>query len=468
MNTTNDKLLHHKIPSLLITLAIPMIVAQLVNVLYNIVDRLYISHIPDIGTAALTGVGVTFPIIMLISAFSALIGGGGAPLASIRLGAKKEEEAQSILGSCFFSLTIIAIVLTIFFLTFQTEVLKAFGASTETLPYAMQYMSIYLFGTIFVQYALGLNMFINAQGFTKIGMATVTLGAVTNIILDPIFIFVFDMGVQGAALATVISQALSAIWVVRFLLSEKSNLRIQKKYVRFNKKVVFLVVSLGISPFVMQSTESLVSIVFNTQLAQYGGDLYVGSMVILSSIMQIIMLPLTGLNNGAQPIIGYNFGAKKYARVKETVKCSLIINLTFTTIMCLICVLTPQLLYTFFTPDPKLHAILAEIMPIYFFGIFMFGAQSSLQNAFMSLGQAKTSLILALLRKVILLIPLIFLIPRVTNLGVNGVFYAEAIADIVAASCTAITFFFVGRKILNHKDEKEIVVENPPKQEAIS
>lgn len=450
---SSKKLLHQPVPSLLISLAIPMIVAQVVNCLYNIVDRLFISHIPDIGTQALTGVGVTFPILMLISAFSALIGSGGAPLASIRLGAGKEEEAQKILGSCVFSLTIISLLLTTFFMLFQEPILSAFGASEATLPFAMEYLSIYLIGTIFVQYTLGLNTFINAQGYSKIGMMTIAIGAIINIILDPIFIFVLDMGVRGAAFATVISQAVSAIWVVKFLCSKKSHLRIQKQYIHFNRRIIWLIVSLGISPFVMNATESLVSIALNTQLRALGGDIYVGSMVVMSSIMQLVMLPLNGLNNGAQPIIGYNYGAKKYDRVKTAIKWSLGINLSFSTSMFVLCVFLPNSLYQFFTPDTSLHAVLQQVMPIYFAGIFAFGAQSALQNAFMSLGQARTSLILALLRKVILLIPLIYILPRLTNGDVNSVFFAECIADILAAFATSLTFFLVGRKLLNRKTD---------------
>lgn len=450
MNTSTDKLLHHKIPSLLLRLAIPMIFAQLVNVLYNIVDRLYISYIPHIGTAALTGVGVTLPIITLISAFSALIGNGGAPLASIRLGAQKKEEAQKILGSCVFSLTLTAIVLTFFFYFFRTPILRAFGASDATLPYANQFLSIYLIGTIFVQYTLGLNTFINAQGFTKIGMMSVAIGAILNIVLDPIFIFGLDMGVKGAALATVISQGVSAIWILKFLTGQRTKLRIQRKYIRFQKQITILILSLGISPFIMNSTDSLVSIIFNTQLRSTGGDLYVGAMVVISSVMQIILLPLAGLNNGAQPIISYNYGAKQYDRVKEAIRCSLIANMTFTILMCLLCVFLPFLLYDFFTPDPKLRAILHTVMPLYYFGIFLFGAQSSLQNAFLSLGQAKISLVLALLRKIILLIPLIFIIPAITHSGVKGIFCAEGVADILAGSITTITFFVTIKKILRH------------------
>lgn len=455
MNKTDDKLLHSKVPGLLIKLAIPMIVAQLVNALYNIVDRLYISYIPDIGTVALTGVGVCFPIVMLISAFSALIGQGGAPLASIRLGAKKKDEAQKILGNCFFSLTACAIILTVIFFIFRSPILMAFGASENTLPFAKSYLQIYIIGTIFVQYSLGLNPFINAQGQTKIGMATVIIGAILNLILDPIFIFGLNMGVQGAALATIISQGVSAVWVIRFLASNKSQLQLTKANIHFDRHIFWLVVSLGISPFIMNSTDSLVSIVFNVQLKAMGGDLYVGAMVVLSSVMQLILIPLNGLNNGAQPIISYNYGAGQFSRVAQAVKTSFIINMTFTIIMCAICVFIPSLLYNMFTPDPALREILAKVMPLYYFGIFMFGAQSAFQNAFLSLGQAKVSLLLALLRKVILLIPLVYLIPLVTNSGVYGVFCAEGIADILAASTTTICFYFVGKKLL-HQDNKEL------------
>lgn len=455
METTNNKLLYNKVPQLLISLAIPMIVAQLVNALYNIVDRLYISYIPNIGTVALTGVGVCFPIVMLISAFSALIGQGGAPLASIRLGAKKEGEAQKILGNCFFSLTVCAIILTIIFFVFRSPILMAFGASDNTLPFAKKYLEIYIIGTIFVQYSLGLNTFINAQGKTKIGMATVVIGAILNLILDPIFIFGLNMEVQGAALATIISQGVSAIWVIHFLASEKSQLRLTKENIRFDYRIFWLVVSLGISPFIMNSTDSLVSIVFNVQLKTMGGDLYVGAMVVLSSVMQLILMPLNGLNNGAQPIISYNYGAGQFSRVRQAVKTSFLINMAFTIIMGGICVFLPSLFYNLFTPDPMLRSILAKVMPLYYFGIFMFGAQSAFQNAFLSLGQAKVSLLLALLRKVILLIPLIYLIPLITNSGVYGVFCAEGIADILAASSTSICFYFVSKKILN-KDDKRI------------
>ena len=282
----------------------------------------------------------------------------------------------------------------------------------------------------FVQYSLGLNPFINAQGKTKIGMATVAIGAILNLLLDPLFIFVFHLGVRGAALATVISQGVSALWVIRYLTSEKSKLRITREDFRFDKRIFWMVISLGISPFIMNSTDSLVTTVFNIQLSTMGGDLYVGAMVVLSSVMQLILMPLNGLNNGAQPIISYNYGAGVYSRVRQAVKTSFMINMSFTILMCLLCVFLPQLLYTWFTPDEQLRTILAQVMPLYYFGIFMFGAQSSLQNAFLSLGQAKVSLVLALLRKVILLIPLIYIIPAVTNSGVNGVFCAEGIADI--------------------------------------
>ncbi|MCI5774304.1 MAG: MATE family efflux transporter [Erysipelotrichaceae bacterium] len=451
MKTAESKLLNAKVPSLLLSLALPMIVAQMVNALYNIVDRVYISYIPNIGTTALTGVGVCFPILMLISAFSALIGQGGAPLASIRLGAKNKEEAQKILGNCFVSLTVCALILTGVFMIFSQPILFAFGASNDTIGYASDYLHIYLLGTIFVQYALGLNPFINAQGKTKIGMATVTIGAILNLLLDPLFIFGLGMGVKGAALATVIAQGVSALWVLKFLTGKQTELRISKEYLRFDPRIFFLVVSLGISPFIMNSTDSLVSIAFNVQLKAMGGDLYVGSMVVLSSVMQLILMPLNGLNNGAQPIISYNYGAKAYDRVKEAVKTSFIINMSFTILMWAICVFAPQLLYNIFTPDEQLRALLGQVMPLYYAGIFMFGAQSAFQNAFLSLGQAKVSLVLALLRKVILLIPLIYIIPMLTQSGVNGVYCAEAIADVLAGTTTMICFIIIGKKLLNNQ-----------------
>lgn len=455
MQESDLKLLHEKVPKLLISLALPMILAQMVNALYNIVDRIYISYIPNIGTTALTGVGICFPILMLISAFSALLGQGGAPLASIRLGAKKEKEAQKIVGNCFFSLTVCAILLTLIFYMFSKPILFAFGASNDTIGYAQSHLNIYLIGTIFVQYSLGLNPFINAQGKTKIGMATVAIGAILNLLLDPLFIFVFHLGVRGAALATVISQGVSALWVIRYLTSEKSKLRITREDFRFDKRIFWMVISLGISPFIMNSTDSLVTTVFNIQLSTMGGDLYVGAMVVLSSVMQLILMPLNGLNNGAQPIISYNYGAGVYSRVRQAVKTSFMINMSFTILMCLLCVFLPQLLYTWFTPDEQLRTILAQVMPLYYFGIFMFGAQSSLQNAFLSLGQAKVSLVLALLRKVILLIPLIYIIPAVTNSGVNGVFCAEGIADILAGTTTTICFLIIGKKLLNKPDKRQ-------------
>ena len=286
-------------------------------------------------------------------------------------------------------------------------------------------------------------------------MATVAIGAILNLLLDPLFIFVFHLGVRGAALATVISQGVSALWVIRYLTSEKSKLRITREDFRFDKRIFWMVISLGISPFIMNSTDSLVTTVFNIQLSTMGGDLYVGAMVVLSSVMQLILMPLNGLNNGAQPIISYNYGAGVYSRVRQAVKTSFMINMSFTILMCLLCVFLPQLLYTWFTPDEQLRTILAQVMPLYYFGIFMFGAQSSLQNAFLSLGQAKVSLVLALLRKVILLIPLIYIIPAVTNSGVNGVFCAEGIADILAGTTTTICFLIIGKKLLNKPDKRQ-------------
>lgn len=439
------------IGKLLFSLSLPAIAAQIVNLLYNVVDRMYIGRIEGIGTQALTGVGVSFPIIILISAFAGLIGMGGAPLASIRMGSKDHKGAEKIMGNCVSMMIIAALVLTVFFTIWNEPILYAFGASDATIPYALQYVQIYVLGTIFVLFSLGLNNFINAQGFAKIGMQTVIIGAIINIVLDPILIFVFDMGVQGAALATIISQGVSAIWVLLFLTGKKCTLKLRKMYMKLDMKIVSKVIALGISPFIMQSTECLINIVFNTQLLAMGGDLYVGAMVIMSSITQFVMMPMMGITQGAQPIIGYNYGAKQYNRVKKTVKLALSVAMSYTIIMWSICIFAPQLFTVIFSSDAQLRAITEQAMHIYFFGILMMGAQIVCQNAFVALGQAKISMLLALLRKIILLIPLIYIIPRVTDLGVDGIFLAQPIADIVAALTTAATFYILSKKILAEK-----------------
>lgn len=434
------------INKLIVSLALPAILAQLVNVLYNIVDRMYIGHIPEIGSLALTGLGISFPILTLISAFSAFVGAGGAPLAAIQLGKGNREKAEKILGNGVTVLLFFSVILTAFFMVWKTPLLYAFGASDDTIPYAIQYLQIYLCGTVFVQLALGLNMFISSQGFAKQAMYSVLIGAVINIVLDPIFIFGFGMGVRGAALATVISQACSTIWVVRFLVSKKSVLRIKKQYMKPDWKVIGGIAALGVSPFVMQATESLICITFNSGLQKYGGDLYVGSMTILQSVMQLVVIPISGLTQGTQPIISYNFGAHNFDRVKDAFKRILIICFTATTICCAVTIIAPSMFARMFTDRAELIQLVAKVLPIYMAGIWIFGVQMACQSSFMGMGQAKISLFLALLRKVILLIPLAIILPKF--FGVIGIYYSEPIADILAAVTTGTLFLLRFNKII--------------------
>lgn len=447
MDTKSDnKLGTEKIGKLVFSLALPAVIAQMVNVLYNIVDRMYIGHIPEIGSTALTGLGVCFPILMLISAFSAFVGSGGAPLASIQLGKGNKNEAEKILGNGVTMLLAFSIILTFGFMLFKEPLLYAFGASESTYTYANQYLSIYLLGTVFVQAAIGLNTFITCQGQAKVAMLSVLIGAIINIVLDPILIFTFDLGVKGAAIATIISQGCSALWVVGFLLSKRSSLRIKLSYLKPNWKIIGSIAALGVSPFIMQATESLINIVFNSGLQRYGGDVYVGSMTILQSVMQLFVLPTQGITMGTQPIISYNYGAKNHQRVKDTFKYTLIVTVTITTIATIAVVLFPQIFASMFTSDQELKALVIKVLPIFMAGIWIFGVQMACQSAFMGMGQAKISLFLALLRKVILLIPLALILPRFA--GVMGIYYAEPIADILAAITTGILFALNFKKIL--------------------
>lgn len=440
---------------LLMNLAIPAIVAQIVNVLYNIVDRIFIGRIHN-GDLAMAGVGVAFPIIVIISAVSALIGMGGAPLVAIKMGKNDNDGAEKILSNSFIMLVLLGAILTAGFLIFKEPILWAFGASDATIGYSNEYLTIYLIGTIFVQIALGMNPFINTQGFAKTGMITVMIGAVINIILDPILIFGFHMGVKGAALATILAQIISAIWVLTFLFGKKSILKIRKKYLIPDIKVLGSIVALGVSPFIMQSTESLVLISLNNKLLVYGGDLAVGAMTIMSSIMQIVMLPLMGLSQGAQPIISYNFGAKNYDRVKKTFKLLLISCLSYATIMWGALMLFPEMFVNIFNNKPELVEITAWSIRIYFAGIFMFGAQIACQQTFLALGQAKISLVLALLRKIVLLIPLIFILPMFLENKLMGVLTAEPVADILAATVTISCFIVFYKKILKPNNKSRV------------
>lgn len=453
MSKKNVDLGTGKVGKLLVSLALPSIIAQLVNVLYNIVDRVFIGRIPN-GEIAMAGVGVAFPIIMLVSAFSALIGFGGAPLVAMKMGEKDNDGAEKIMSNSFSTLIIISIILTVGLLIFREPILLAFGASEATLGYALDYLTIYLIGTIFVQIALGMNPFINTQGFAKIGMITVAIGAIINIVLDPIFIFGLNMGVKGAALATVVGQMVSAIWVLQFLFGKKSILKIRKKYIIPSLKVIIPVMALGISPFIMQATESIVLISLNNQLLKYGGDLAVGAMTIMSSVMQIILLPLTGLTQGAQPIISYNFGANQLDRVKKTFKLLLICCLTYTVSMWAAIMITPETFVRIFNNKPELMEITSWSMRIYFAGILVFGAQIACQQTFLALGQAKISMVLALLRKIVLLVPLIFILPLFLQDGLQAVLLAEPIADIVATAVTVSTFIIFYKKKLGGNSQK--------------
>ena len=442
------------IGKLLFSLAVPAITAQVVNMLYNIVDRIYIGHIPDIGTAALTGVGITFPIITLISAFSSLIAMGGAPRASISMGEGNKDRAERILGNCFTTLLVLSVVLTAIFLIFQEPILWAFGASENTIGYATDYMRIYVCGTVFVQIALGMNMFITSQGFAKTSMLTVIIGAALNIALDPLFIFVFNMGVQGAAIATVLSQAVSAIWVLLFLLGKRTVLKIKLSCMAVQRKIILPVLALGVSPFIMQSTESLLSVVLNTSLLRYGGDTAVGAYTVIASIMQVINLPLQGLTQGAQPITSFNYGARNMERVRKSIRLLLTCTLTYSTLFWLCIMLIPQVFVGIFTSDPELMDTAVWAVRIFLFGVFAFGAQTGFQQSFLALGQAKVSLLLALLRKIVLLIPLIYILPLLFTDKLFGVFVAEPIADILAASTTTVSFLLWARKNLRDKNRQ--------------
>ncbi|WP_107571938.1 MATE family efflux transporter [Clostridioides difficile] len=425
---------------LLFKLATPAIIAQIVNVLYNIVDRIFIGRMEN-GEVAMAGVGVAFPIIIIIMACSYLIGMGGGPLAAIKMGEQNNDEAEKIMSNSFSVLVILAILLTIGFKIGKEPLLWIFGASESTIGYSMDYLNIYLMGTVFVQISMGMNTFINTQGFATTGMMTVAIGALINIILDPIFIFGFNMGVKGAALATIIAQGVSAIWVLMFLFGKKSILKIKKKYMIPKASIVLPVLGLGISPFIMQSTESLVLISLNSKLQMYGGDLAVGSMAIMSSIMQILMLPNMGVTQGAQPIISYNYGSGQLDRVKKTFKLCLLSCLTYSTILWLLLMIFPTFFVSIFNKNPQLLSMTSWSIKIYFAGAFMFGIQIACQQTFLALGKATISLVLALLRKIVLLIPLIFILPTFFNEKLFAVILAEPVADITAATITAISFF---------------------------
>lgn len=447
MNKSTD-LSEGSVKSLLFKLALPTVISQVVNMLYNIVDRMYIGHIPEVGVQALTGLGLCFPIIMLISAFSSLFGMGGAPKVAIEMGKGNNEKAEKIIGNCTSALFISSMILMLFLYTFSENLLYMFGASSETIGFSLDYLNIYLLGTVSVQFALGLNPFITTQGFTKYSMTTVLIGAICNIILDPIFIFGFNMGVKGAGLATIISQTISALWVLKFLLGDKTILKIKKENLKIKKDIILPVLALGLAPFVMMSTESILNISFNSSLQKYGGDLAVGSMTILSSIMSMIFMPLQGISQGAQPIISYNYGAGNLDRVKETFKLQLIVCTAFTTITWFFIMIFPEFFIGIFNNDDSLMEMATWSIRIYLFGSFMLGIQTSCQQTFIALGYAKISLLLACLRKIILLIPLIFILPNFFEDKVFAIFLAEPIADITATIITLTVFCITAKKVL--------------------
>ena len=437
---------------LLLRLALPTVIAQLVNMLYNVVDRIYIGHIEGYGDLALTGVGVCMPIIMIVSAFAALVSSGGAPRASISMGKRDYESAERILGACFGLQVIISAGLTVVLLCWNKPLLLAFGASENTITYATQYMTVYAMGTVFVQLTLGMNAFISAQGFTRVSMLSVIIGAACNIVLDPIFIYGLGLGVRGAAIATVISQAASTVWILFFLFGKKTHLRLRVKNMIPTPRIVLPCLALGLATFVMQSSESVISVCFNSSLLGYGGDVAVGAMTILTSVMQFAMLPMQGVAQGAQPILSYNYGARQADRVKKTYKLLLITCLCYSVTLWALVMLFPQVFVGMFTADATLAAFAAKALRIYYAGMVLFGIQIACQMTFVSLGNAPSSVIVAVVRKFVLLLPLIYIVPHLTADPTMGVYLAEPIADVLAVSFTTVLFIFQFRKAIRKID----------------
>ncbi|MBR1969175.1 MAG: MATE family efflux transporter [Clostridia bacterium] len=453
MNDKKEFLATEPIGKLLFRLSIPTVVAQLINMLYNIVDRIYIGHMPGDGSLALTGVGVCMPLIMLVAAFAALVSSGGAPRASIFMGEKDNESAEKTLGNCFSLQIVVSIILTAISLIWNKDLLLAFGASENTIGYATDYMSIYAIGTLFVQMTLGMNTFITAQGFTTVSMVSVIIGAVCNIVLDPIFIFGFGMGVKGAALATIISQMLSCVWIISFLCGKKTQLKIKKENLKLRADIILPCIALGTAAFVMQSSESVISVCFNSSLLKYGGDIAVGAMTIMTSVMQFAMLPLQGIAQGAQPITSYNFGAKNADRVKKTFRLLLITCLTYSIALWAAVMIAPQMFVKIFTSDSTLAQFAAPMLRIYLGGLGLFGIQIACQMTFTSLGKAANSIVVAVVRKFVLLLPLIYIMPSILADKTQAVYMAEPVADIIAVTFTAILFTFQFKKALKEITE---------------
>ncbi len=448
MENKNEFLATEPIGKLLFRLSIPTVVAQLINMLYNVVDRIYIGHMPGNGSLALTGVGVCMPIIMLVAAFAALVSAGGAPRASIFMGEKDNSSAEKTLGNCFSLQIVVSVILTAVLFIWNRDLLLAFGASENTIEYATDYMSIYAIGTLFVQLTLGMNTFITAQGFTTVSMVSVIIGAVCNIILDPIFIFVFDMGVKGAAFATIISQMLSCVWIISFLCGDKSKIKIRKENLKLRANIILPSIALGTAAFVMQSSESVITVCFNSSLLKYGDDIAVGAMTIMTSVMQFAMLPLQGIAQGAQPITSYNFGAKNAARVQKTFRQLLSSCLTYSMTLWVAVMIAPQMFAMIFTSDAALAEFAAPMLRIYLGGLGLFGIQIACQMTFTSLGKAVNSIVVAVVRKFVLLLPLIYIMPSLLTDKTKAVYMAEPVADIIAVTFTAILFTFQFKKAI--------------------
>ena len=436
------------VKKLMVQMAVPAVVAQVINLLYNVVDRIYIGHIPEIGGLALTGVGLFTPILMLLTAFAMLAGSGGAPRAAIAMGQGDKEKAEKIMANCFTVLLLLAVVLTVVFYFTAPTLLRLFGASDATLPYAVQYSRIYILGSVFVLIVMGMNTFVTTQGFAKISMLTTVIGAAINILLDPIFIFVLKLGVTGAALATILSQAISAVWILRFLTGKKTILKLRPRNMMLVPNIILPCLGLGLSSFVMVSTESILSISFTSSLARYGGDVAVGAMTVLTSINQLVSMPLSGICQGGQPLISFNYGARKLDRVKEAFLCQFFACVGYTTVFWILLMVAPGFFAGIFTSDAALVEYTSWALRIFLAGAFSVGFQISCQQTFVALGQAKICLFMACLRKLILLIPLIFILPHFFADKAFAVFLAEPVSDILAAIITTVTFFTFFRKML--------------------
>lgn len=444
-----ERLATGKMLPLIFSMSLPAIVAQLINLLYSIVDRIYIGHIPDIGSDALAGIGLTSSIIILISSFAQFVSGGGAPRAAIALGSGDRERAEKILSNGFSLLLFFTVLCIGITYAVKTPVLYAIGASETTFVYASQYLDVYLIGTFFVQVTVGLNTFITAQGRSGIAMMSVLIGAVINIALDPVFIFALDMGVAGAALATVIAQGVSALWVLVFLFSKRrATLTIRPRFMLPDIRIIGSILSLGIAPFVMASTESFVGFVLNSGLKNYGGDIYVSALTVMQSAMQMVSIPLSGFTQGITPIISYNYGAKNKGRIKEAIRISFAVMVSFNFVLIMTMILFPRAVAAVFASDPELIEVVGSVMPMFLAGMTIFGFQRACQNTFVALGQAKISLFIALLRKIILLIPLALILPHFVRPQVHGVYLAEPIADAFAAITCTVIFIFVIRKVM--------------------